>query len=92
MGTNSDLAELLTQIEAQRERIATARRLALGLVPSDRAAIDLRAYAEELEIELEKLDARAAVVRQAANQGAEELDPEQSIAALKPPSDPEPAT
>jgi hypothetical protein len=85
----SDLAKLLVKIEAQRERAAMARRLAFDVARTDPAADSLQPYAEELEVELEKLEAQAAVLKQAANQAEQEASPEQSIAALKPPADPE---
>jgi len=73
-----------------RERAETARRLAGGLSRTEVAADHLRAYAEELVSKAEKLEAQAAVLKQAANQNAQEVDPQQSVAALKPPIDPEP--
>lgn len=81
----NDMAKLLIQLEETREQAKTARRLACGLRPTEAAVEHLRVYAGELEAELEKLEAQAAILKQAAN--GNQL--EQPIAALKVPSDPE---
>jgi hypothetical protein len=85
----TDLARLLMLIESTRERAATARRLARAVASNDAAHGSLLAYASELESEAEKLEAQAAVLKQSANQIAQESTPEQSIAAFKPPTEPE---
>ncbi|HEY1503910.1 MAG TPA: hypothetical protein VGF92_06405 [Stellaceae bacterium] len=81
----NDLAQLLMQIDDARERAETARRLSRGLSRTEIAAEHLRAYAAELETMREGLEARAAILRQAANE--RQLEP--PIAASKPCSDPE---
>jgi hypothetical protein len=58
-----DLAALLVKIEAQRERAELTRRLVNGVAGTDPASHRLQAYAEELEAELEKLEAQAAVLK-----------------------------
>jgi len=92
MADKTDVSKLMMQIETQRERAALARRLARAIASTDPAFGSLNSYAEELEAELEKLEAQVAVLKQAAAQTAEETDPAQPIAALKPPPDPEPET
>jgi hypothetical protein len=86
----TDLAELLLEIEDTRERAQKARRLTRGLSPNHVSTQSLRNYAEELDAKAEKLEAQAAVLKQSATQTVQEGDPQQSIAALKPPIDPEP--
>ena len=71
-----------------RERVAQAWRLARG-IHNDEASKRLTAYAQELEANLQKLEAQAAVAKQAASEAAQAAAPEEAVAALKPPPDPE---
>lgn len=47
------------------------------------------AYAKEIEGEIEKLEAQVVVMEQATAERAQASEPEQSVAALKAPNDPE---
>jgi hypothetical protein len=81
----------MSLIDAQKERAAHARRLAQGIA-NQSAVHSLTAYAEEIEAEVEKLEAQAAVIKQTAAQAEQATAPEQSIAAVKPPSEPDTST
>ena len=70
-----------------RTRLARAWRLARG-IHNIEARKKLEAYAEELEGDLQKLEAQAAVAKQAVDESAQSAEPEESITALKPPTDP----
>lgn len=73
-----------------RTRIERASRLARGIQNLETRK-SLEAYAEELETELQKLEAQAAVTQQAdARDAAQEAAPGPSMAALKPSSDSKP--
>jgi peptidoglycan hydrolase CwlO-like protein len=74
-----------------RARVAQAWRLARG-IHNVEASQKLVAYAEELEGDLQKLEAQAAVMKRAASESAQKPEPEGSIAALKPATDREPGT
>lgn len=81
--------DLASRIASLRTRLAQAWRLARG-IHNVEASKKLEAYAEEMEGDLQKLEAHAAVAKQAAHESAQNAEPEESIAALKPPTDSEP--
>ena len=85
MAAETGLAKLLMDIEALRQRAAQARRLARA-VAHHAASQSLNAFAAEIDSEIEKLEAQAAVMKQAAAETAQASEREQSIAAVKPPS------
>ena len=56
MAENTNLAELLLRIDAQRKRAEHARRLASN-IENEAAQTNMLAYAKEIEAEIEKLGA-----------------------------------
>jgi hypothetical protein len=78
-------AELLALAAVEREKAASAHRLAENV--NDRTASrGLTQFAEELESHAADLEARAAVMKQSAQET--NAEPEQDIAALRPPAEP----
>jgi predicted nucleic acid-binding Zn-ribbon protein len=80
MPDKADLAQLSLRIATLRERAASARRLAQEITDHE-AMQGLQGYADQIEREIEELEAGAAILRQEAHANADEPD----IAALKPP-------
>ena len=81
MSNDDEIAGLQPHIAALHERAAQARRLAKEV--TDKLAREgLLQHAEEFERRAEELEARLAVLKEAA----QPADPIEDIAALKPPA------
>jgi hypothetical protein len=82
MADEAGFADLELRMAALRKRAAHARWIARQI--TDKAAVDsLFQHAEELDRKAAELEAEAAILRLAA----QEDQPDQDIAALKPPTD-----
>jgi stress response protein YsnF len=81
-------SRIALRIASLRSRVQQAWRLARG-IHNVEASEKLKTYAEELEANLQKLEAQAAVIKETTNE-AQQTGPEEAVAALKPPADPKP--